>query len=144
MAVRKTEPEDTPDWRDIISWSPPTSVASLNSNRSLIPPDPGFYAFTPNRSALRVGNVLYIGETENLRNRLPNYLHLRPRETHTRHKGALFILDHRLTKSDDDRIFVRWSPFESDYGLRRDIEAAMIQYYGSWYNHRDWNRDHPF
>jgi len=144
MAARKSEQDDTPAWRSIIAWSAPTSISALNSNRSLIPSDPGFYAFTPNRAALRVGNVLYIGETENLRNRLPNYLHLAPRETRTRHKGALFMLDHRLTRADDQTIYVRWSLFESDYGLRRDIEAAMIQHYGSWYNDRDWNRDHPF
>lgn len=144
MATRETETEEIPDWRDIIAWSPATSIAALNSNRSAIPAQPGFYAFTPNRSSLRIGNVLYIGETENLRNRLPNYLHLKPRETHTRHKGALFILDHRLTRADDQTIYVRWSLFESDYALRRDIEAAMIQHYGSWYNDRDWNRDHPF
>jgi len=135
---------DNHKWADIISWSIPMSVADLNNNRSIIPEDPGFYAFTPDRSVLKPGNVLYIGEAGNLRNRLPNYLHHNPRQSRTRHKGALFVMDHRLTISGDANIYVRWSPFESDYGLRRDIEAAMIQFYGSWYNDRDWKRDHPF
>ena len=133
-----------PEWANVISWSPPVSIAVLNSDRFVIPGGSGFYVFTEYTGALRINNVLYIGETNNLSVRLPNYLVHDPSTSNNRHKGALFIGDHRVRISNDYSIYVRWSLFDSPNSLRRDIEAAMIQFYNSDYNDRDWNRDHPF
>ncbi len=133
-----------PLWAKVISWSTPVTIATLNSNRSVIPDQPGFYAFTDDVGPLVVNKVLYIGETKNLRARLPNYLVHHPAKSNNRHKGALFIGDHRLRISNDQSIYLRWSLLDSPYALRRDIEAAMIQFYNSHYNDRDWDRDHPF
>ncbi len=131
-----------PHWHHIIHWNPDPAIdiATLNADRSIIPDSGGFYAFTADPGPLKVGKVLYVGETVNLRNRLPNYLHRDPRQTRNRHKGALFIMDYRVRISDDKKTFVRWSLFEGDYTLQRDLEAALMQFYQTRFNHRD--RDH--
>ena len=133
-----------PSWANFISWSTPITIATLNTDRSVIPEGSGFYAFTDDRGALKVNKVLYIGETKNLRSRLPKYLVHDPTQSNTRHKGALFIGDHRTRLSNDYSIYLRWSMLDSVYIVRRDLEAALIQFYNPHYNDRDWDREHMF
>lgn len=128
---------EMPQWAGWADWSRPVTVVDLNVDRSVIPDWPGFYAFTPDPAPLRVDHVLYIGETKNLRNRLPAYLVHDPRRSTTVHKGALFIHDHRIRKANDKSVWVRWWGWESDARFRRQIEAAMIQFYATHYNIRD-------
>jgi hypothetical protein len=133
-----------PEWMRVIFWSEPLTIAKLNSDRSVIPAEGGFYVFTDYYGPLIVNQVLYVGETKSLSGRLPAYLVHDPTRSGNRHKGAQFIGDHRTRLSNDQSIYLRWSLFDSGRALRRDIEAAMIQFYNPDYNDRDWDRPHPF
>ena len=137
---------EKPDWMDIIKWDPPHRLRELVVNRQRVPEFNGLYAFNLDQSELKKGRVLYVGECDRIggfRARFHDYLAPAPTKAKTRHKGALFLQDYRL-KNPDDFIWVRWAPFDTDKRFRRDLEAAIMQYYGAWFNSRDMNADTPF
>lgn len=63
-----------PVWAKVISWSTPVTIADLNADRNQISDQAGFYMFTDDVGTPKGNRVLYIGETKNLRTRLPKYL----------------------------------------------------------------------
>ncbi|MBT0958634.1 hypothetical protein IV417_14685 [Alphaproteobacteria bacterium KMM 3653] len=134
-----------PDWMAYITWQNVHRYRDLVEDRSVLTNFNGFYAFGLDKHGLQKGRVLYIGECQRaggFRSRFGDYLKADPTKPGTRHKGALFLQDFRLSNSDV--VWVRFCNFETDKVTRRDLEAAMMQYYLPWFNTRDMNRDTPF
>jgi len=135
-----------PDWSHWVDWSAPIRVRALIEHRQLLPTYGGIYVFSLDKGPLRKGRVLYVGETRRkggLRARFHDYLKADPTKPGTTHLGALFLQDQRLTQPDE-YVYVRWAPLETDYRTLRQLEAAIMQYYQSWFNTRDMNADTPF
>ena len=131
---------DRPLWQQYITWSTAQSLAELVPNRKLIPEFPGFYAFNEDVGEIRPGSVFYVGETGRsggLRARLSPYLTPNPDMVVPGHKGGALICHYRADVKSDHDIFLRWAPLEIDKEERREIEAAMIQFYTPLFNTRD-------
>jgi len=133
-----------PDWLQYIKWEAPHRLSDLIADPKLIPEFEGFYAFNEDPGPLQVGRVLYIGETGQeggLRSRLRTYLHPDPKSATIRHSGCIWIHHHRINVSSDDKIYLRWSGWESDRKTRTGIETGLMQYYQAWYNKRQMQMD---
>lgn len=148
-----------PDWLQYIKWEAPVRLSEAIADMNIIPAFQGFYAFNEDPGPLQVGRVLYIGETGQdggLRARLRTYLHPDPASSTVRHSGCIWLHYHRVKESlgprhlDDDwdpasakakptndgRIYLRWSGWESDKATRVDLETGLMQYYQAAYNKR--------
>ena len=153
-----------PDWLQYIKWEKPRRLSELVANMSLIPEFEGFYAFNEDPGPLQVGRVLYIGETGQdggLRSRLRTYLHPDPAKSTVKHSGCIWIHYHRVKASlgaghldadwdsisanakptNDGKIYLRWSGWESDKTTRMGIETGLMQHYQAWYNKRQMKKD---
>lgn len=131
---------DNPIWQKYVQWSPARALIELIHNRKEIPDFPGFYAFNEDVGTLKPGSVLYIGETDTtggLRSRLSPYLTPNPKMVVPKHKGGVLICHYRSEVKSDHEIFLRWAPLEIDKEERREIEAALIQFYTPLFNTRD-------
>ncbi|QDC09135.1 hypothetical protein FHY55_07725 [Oceanicola sp. D3] len=153
-----------PDWLQKIQWSAPYRLSELIADPKKIPTFEGFYAFNLDPGPLQIGRVLYIGETERtggLRARLRSYLPADPTKSKEDHSGALWIhwhrikdslgpdaltepwgkISHRAKPTNDSRIYLRWSGWESDKKQRQAVETGLMQYYQAWYNKRQMKKD---
>jgi hypothetical protein len=129
-----------------IDWMPALDYADLRRNPGLVPVWNGFYVFALDSNAPREDRVLYVGECNRVggfRARFADYLDPDPASGTTRHKGALFLQDFWM-KNPNTPIFVHFAPLDTDKQTRRDIEAAMMQYFKAWFNSRDMQAETPF
>jgi hypothetical protein len=134
------------DWMSWVQWNSPFRVRTLINDRKLIPTDKGIYVFSLDKGPLKNGRVLYVGETRckgGFRERFRDYLAPDPTQASTTHLGALFLQDQRIS-NPDDYLYVRWAPLETDYRTLRQLEAAIMQFYQSWFNTRDMQANTPF
>ncbi|MBS8225088.1 hypothetical protein [Vannielia litorea] len=153
-----------PDWLQHIKWSAPHRLSDLIADMSLISTVEGFYAFNLDPGPLQIGRVLYIGETQQaggLRSRLRAYLPVDPTKSREKHSGALWIHWHRIKDSlgpdaltapwseispnakptNDSKIYLRWSGWESGRQDRQAVETGLMQYYQAWYNKRQMKKE---
>lgn len=135
-----------PDWMEWIKWLPPHRLADLVANPTSVPTYNGFYVFNLDYDKLHKDRVLYVGECHRdhgFQARFRDYLHPDPKTAKTKHKAALFLQDYRLTYPSRT-VYVRFCPMDTDKQTRRDLEAAIMQYYNAWFNSRDMRYATPF
>lgn len=140
------------DWMQWVQWEKPILVRAANADRNMISAHPGIYLFsvgagplTPATSVFASGNdtkmedgdVLYVGITQNkdgIRGRFRGeYLRKDPTKPSSQkvRRATAMIQGWMIDTSMSNRLFVRWAPLDGDRSFLKDIETALIQFYGA-------------
>jgi hypothetical protein len=123
-----------PRWFGQLTWSPAKCISDVRLTVKDIPDYPGCYAFTRDPGPLLPHQVIYVGKTESLRDRVPCYFldwttskQFTPnKETgRKRHKGMILVSGVRQERTDKG-VYVRWFVYGGAPEDLSRLEASLI------------------